>query len=392
MSIALAVIVLAAPGPAENAKGRGPDASARPADAPPGLHQRATSAPAAERASDRARERARGWPFRAGADQPLPALQSPLRVALADEGNLLVSDYTGRMLFTVARDTLEVVDALPIRGRPAAVAVVGDRVLVGNESRARVEVHGPDGQCIDEFDEPVWQPNDMAVSPELGLVFVVATQEKVVKVFDLDGTLVGLIPAPGQEPLGNPTAIVVKPAPLFVSDINGDGTVGSDDFIEILNTWGFCPDPAEPCPADLDGNGTVGIEDFAQLLDDWGPAPVHVIVSDYGDRRRWIRPGLRIYDDQGNHLRTIRGRFSRPQGLAADGRGHLFVVDAMLCEVLVIDEDSGSLIATLGELGSEAGQLRLPLDVVVDGESKDVFVTNNRMRRIEAFREGAVVP
>ena len=363
LTVALAAIALAglpAPRPAHSGHGRGHDAAARPADAPPGRRQRATTAPAADRASDRARERARGWPFRAGSGPALPALQSPLRVAPAADGTLLVSDYTGRMILAVARDSLEVVGAMPVGGRPAAVAVVGDRVLVGNESRARVEVYGPDGQCLDDFDAPVWQPNDMAVSAELGLVFVVATQEKVVKVFDLDGVLVDTIPAPGQEPLGNPTAVAVESAP--------------------------------PMASDLDGDGTVDIEDIARFLEDWGTAPVHVLVSDYGDPDLGIRPAVRIYDEQGNDVRTIRGRFSRPQGLATDGRGRLFVVDAMLGQVLVVDQFTGELITTLGEPGLEPGQLRLPLDVVVDRESKDVFVTNNRLRRVEAFREGAVVP
>jgi DNA-binding beta-propeller fold protein YncE len=395
VALAVAAIALAAPpapGPGAGGNGRGPGAAARPADAPPGLRQRATTAPAAVRASDRARERAQGWPFRALPNQSLPEMQSPLRMALAGDGELLVSDYTGRMILAVARESLEVVGAMPINGRPAAVAVVGDRVLVGNESRARVEVHSPDGQCLYEFDAPVRQPNDMAVSSELGLVFVVATQEKVVKVFALDGTLVGMIPAPGQEPLGNPTAIAVEPAPFLVSDINGDGIVDIDDFLSVMDTWGLCPDAAEPCPADLDGNGSVGVEDFVQLLEDWGPARVHVIVSDYGDRNAAIRPAVRIYDEQGNHIRTMRGRFSRPQGLATDGNGHLFLVDAMLCQVLVIDQESGALVTTLGEFGSEPGQLRLPLDVAVDAESKQVLVTNNRLRRIEAFPDGTVVP
>jgi len=33
----------------------------------------------------------------------------------------------------------------------------------------------------------------------------------------------------------------------------------------------FCPIPV--CPGDIDGDGTVGIVDFLQLLGTWGPCP-----------------------------------------------------------------------------------------------------------------------
>ena len=52
-------------------------------------------------------------------------------------------------------------------------------------------------------------------------------------------------------------------------DIDGDGTVGVTDFLEILAAWG--PNPGHP--ADLDGDDMVGITDFLELLALWGPCP-----------------------------------------------------------------------------------------------------------------------
>ncbi len=51
------------------------------------------------------------------------------------------------------------------------------------------------------------------------------------------------------------------------ADIDGDGTVGINDFLDLLAAWG--PNPGHP--ADIDGDGTVGINDFLTLLAAWGP-------------------------------------------------------------------------------------------------------------------------
>ncbi|MHC4766009.1 MAG: choice-of-anchor Q domain-containing protein [Planctomycetota bacterium] len=57
-------------------------------------------------------------------------------------------------------------------------------------------------------------------------------------------------------------------------DLNGDGSVGVNDFLLLLAAWGPCPDPCPPaCPADFDGDCTVGVTDFLRLLASWGSCP-----------------------------------------------------------------------------------------------------------------------
>jgi hypothetical protein len=56
-------------------------------------------------------------------------------------------------------------------------------------------------------------------------------------------------------------------------DLDGDGTVGIVDFLDVLAQWGTDPGG----PPDFDGDGTVGILDFLDLLAAWGP-----IAFDYG--------------------------------------------------------------------------------------------------------------
>ena len=50
-------------------------------------------------------------------------------------------------------------------------------------------------------------------------------------------------------------------------DVDGDGTVGINDFLDLLAAWG--PNPGHP--ADIDDDGFVGINDFLALLAAWGP-------------------------------------------------------------------------------------------------------------------------
>jgi hypothetical protein len=51
------------------------------------------------------------------------------------------------------------------------------------------------------------------------------------------------------------------------ADLDGDGSVGITDLLDLLASWG----PCRGCPADLDVDGTVGITDLLDLLAAWGP-------------------------------------------------------------------------------------------------------------------------
>lgn len=51
-----------------------------------------------------------------------------------------------------------------------------------------------------------------------------------------------------------------------LGDLNGDGTVGVTDLLDLLAHWG----PCTPCTADLNGDGAVGVLDLLLLLAAWG--------------------------------------------------------------------------------------------------------------------------
>ncbi|MCH2134616.1 MAG: alpha/beta hydrolase [Phycisphaerales bacterium] len=53
-------------------------------------------------------------------------------------------------------------------------------------------------------------------------------------------------------------------------DIDRDHDIDVDDLLVMLSNWSTCPELPADCPADLDGDGTVGLPDLMQLLNDFG--------------------------------------------------------------------------------------------------------------------------
>ena len=55
-----------------------------------------------------------------------------------------------------------------------------------------------------------------------------------------------------------------------IVDLDGDGTIGINDFLTLLGIWGQCPDTEASCEGDFDNDLNVGITDFLILLGYWG--------------------------------------------------------------------------------------------------------------------------
>jgi hypothetical protein len=80
-------------------------------------------------------------------------------------------------------------------------------------------------------------------------------------------------------------------------DINGDGVIGQEDVLDLLQVWGPCPPqplpaagpvvpskaraefetlraswgPCDGCEADLNGDGRVDVRDYLSMLASWPP-------------------------------------------------------------------------------------------------------------------------
>ncbi len=268
-------------------------------------------------------------------------LRAPVRAALMPSGNLLVTDIR---LYAVAewnphRDRVEW--AFDIGGKPVGVAWGWGKIFVGNDTTQSVEVYTRGGRFKYTLGEKgqVGRPSDIAVDSKRNLVFVSDAKGGRVLVYDRRGKLLRTLPAQGQTPLYEPTGLTVDPArkELLVSDF------GKASFFS---------------------------------MDAW----------------------VKIYDYDGNYLAGIRGKggetygFSRPEGLAVNKQGLIYLVDSLRSVVLVFDRVTLQGIAVLGEAGMNPGQLLLPVDVVIAEKSDDLYVTNNRHMRVEIFEGMGVLP
>jgi DNA-binding beta-propeller fold protein YncE len=270
-------------------------------------------------------------------------LESPIRLTMTPEGNLLVSDYKLGMIVTVDHKSLKPTKWFGVEGKPLAVAYARGHIYVGNTTAKCVEVYARGGKKLARLGSPgdvIEQPTDIAIDEKKGLIFVVDGGEKRVKVFDLKRKFVRLIPG-----------------------LNPDGKV-------LTNPTGIAVDPVNK----------------------------EVYVSDYGDRARRIYARIQIFDYNGNLIGTVKSkqgmfgtRFSRPQGLAVDNDGHIFMLDCYSGEIMAFDRFTGKTVKKMAGFGTEPGKLRLPLDLVIAPDTKDIYVTNNRSARVELFKEGGVL-
>ncbi|MCH8824558.1 MAG: hypothetical protein IH984_13740 [Planctomycetes bacterium] len=67
-------------------------------------------------------------------------------------------------------------------------------------------------------------------------------------------------------------AVILVPLEFCcIADLDGNGTVSTNDLLILFANWGPCPVSHGPCCADLNSDGTVNTEDLLILQANWGP-------------------------------------------------------------------------------------------------------------------------
>jgi len=72
---------------------------------------------------------------------------------------------------------------------------------------------------------------------------------------------------PGVTPNWTDTLYGPSALPVCDADVTGDGEVGFDDIVAVLNAWGACTG----CSEDVNDDGDVGFDDILAILSEWGP-------------------------------------------------------------------------------------------------------------------------
>jgi DNA-binding beta-propeller fold protein YncE len=255
-------------------------------------------------------------------------IKSPMRMAEYGDSTALLSDRSGSIYEISYLDPANPVLLFQIDGSPLGIAFDGRNILVGNETSGKIEQYAlrrdrvrKKGSFPKSRSARI-QPLDIAVDDAKGMTFVVDGVDSDVKVYNSRGRLTLSIGSFGQ--LTQPQALTLNPE-------------------------------AE-----------------------------ELIVTDYGDQRIGVSASLQVFDYSGRHLKTIHGSFSRPQGVWAKGQS-IYLVDAMLGQVMEYDRDNGSLLSTHGCFGASDGHLMLPMDVLYDSKLKQFFVADNRNGRVSVL-------
>jgi sugar lactone lactonase YvrE len=110
-------------------------------------------------------------------------------------------------------------------------------------------------------------------------------------------------------------------------------------------------------------------------------------VAEYGefDRIQKFSPEGKFLFEWGGHG-SAPGQFIRPQNLAIDAQGLVWVADACNDRIQVFDAQGSSarLVRIWGQSGSQPGQLRYPYDLVLDGRGH-VYVCEFGNHRVQKF-------
>ncbi|MEI6126115.1 MAG: 6-bladed beta-propeller [Pseudomonadota bacterium] len=254
----------------------------------------------------------------------------PTRICLGPGGRIYVSDAKLGSVF-IYDTNQKVLGELKNLASPLGVAVdVQGNIYVGNNGRDNVEVYSSAGDRLREIDNGgIKMPNDLVLDKDTN-IYVVDSLSDTVKVYSSDGRF-----------------------------LRGIGSSG-------------------------DGEGGLKFPVSLAILYQ-GAGELH--VADQGHKK------IQVYSLQGQFLRSYgevltneaewQGRFMKLQSIEADGRGRIHALDIYQHKVQIFNAATGQYIDSYGAFGINAGQLNVPLDILVN-DIAEVLVTNSGNQKVEA--------
>jgi hypothetical protein len=271
-----------------------------------------------------------------GALEVKNANEYPTRLALGPNGKLYVSDPKVKSIF-IYDTNLQLTGELKGLDSPVGVAVdSAGSIYVGNAGIGNIEKYDSKGLLTATIGSgSVRMPTDMTLDFDDNL-YVADCKSNIVFVFRPDGTLLRTI---------------------------RKGSLKIPMAVEIAYYY--------------DGTG--------QLVGE-------LFVADKGNYL------VKVFDLQGNLLRSFggfvekggmmgttwywKGNFVGLQSIAMDAQGRIHALDSYMNKVQILDPITGVYIADYGELGTDPGQLKLPLDIIIN-DAGEVIVANFDNRKIE---------
>ena len=241
-------------------------------------------------------------------------IKSPLRLTAASENANYMSDFTARRICRYDSSG-NLTGQINVPFSPLCIAAFNEKKLyVGDAQSGKITIIDSCGTVLKTFGA-LKQPSD-AVFDDNHLLYVVDSKNAHVAVFNPDGVFLRSF---GENVLNFPTGIAFD---------------NRNQRILVAEHGGITPP------------------------DSSGPtAKIHL----FNKNGQW----LTCFGDYGNK----NGRFTRIQGMTVDSFGRIFAVDSYQGVITVLDEQ-GEFLGKIGEYGAEAGELRLPMDVILDSQNR----------------------
>ncbi len=271
--------------------------------------------------------------FLSGYKPPATKIWEPMGLVVSDDGQILyVSDYGQSAVFVFDFGKKEFHKLGPL-ARPAGIALDANQNLYVVEQRKRgITVFNPDGKTVNFITDPsVERPTGIAVDRERKRIYLVdtavkASKEHTVKIFGLDGKLIGKI---GKSKGDLPGSFLF---PTYVA---------------------------------LDREGNVYVTDSLNCR-----------VQKFDPNGKY----LRSYGERGDGW----GEFTRPKGVALDSFGNVYVVDSGWSNVQIFNQ-KGQIMLFFGGRGPLPGMMKNPTSLAIDGNNH-IYVGDYINNRVEEYR------
>lgn len=270
----------------------------------------------------------------------------PGRLAPSPGGGFFVTDQPGGMVFEYdAAGTLIGTNSVP--ELPVGVAVHPDGRIFVSRLDGAVGIYDASFTPLGTFDPSplsMTAPNDLAVHPTTGEVYVTDSEEHQVLVF---------------------------------ADSNG--------VMKLARAWG------------MQGSGLGEFQSPQAIAID--PDLNHVIVSDVDNFRVQVFDTAGVLQFKFGYRTLYAGStevawFARSEGLAVDGCGNIYVADALMGTIRVFDatgQELDPLFTPAIGFGTGPGELRIPCDVMIDGVGK-LYVASTNNAAVEIYQVSCTPP